>query len=95
MIYVMPVSRKRSYDRAVPTKIILRGGGEIAGVVGWLEEIQAKVDAARLDGEAWLELERELSGNAQSGHRDKEPFVVAVADIVAISGLKRASNAPD
>lgn len=90
----MPASLKRDYDGAVPTKIILRGGSEVVGVVGWLEEIRAKVDAAREAGEVWLELERELPGEASSGYRDKESILVTVADIVAISGLKGASRTP-
>lgn len=64
----------------------MRGGGEIVGIVGWLEEIQQAVDAARAAGEVWVSLERELPGEGSSNYRPHESVRVRPNDVVAISG---------
>jgi hypothetical protein len=66
----------------------MRGGGEIVGISGWLDEIREKVDRARANGDIWLSLETELPSDAASGHRQHESVEVLVQDVVAIRGLR-------
>ncbi len=77
----------------MPTRLIMRGGGEIVGIVGWLDDIQEAIDRARNAGEAWVSLEREPPAEGSAGYRLRETVRVRADDVVAVSGLREGDVA--